>query len=169
MAGIDAARRDRSRDAEGGSGSDGSAPYSRASGPRRPNAFSGGVLVERGHGARDLRLDLARVAAGRLVEDPRGGDGTPHALEPDSVQQQLAGTTSVCGDAQRLELLLGREPRDPGGCGERGDEGGQPARQARVQEIAGDDRVRRVGSASSAARQASTGSPSFDHRRASPR
>ena len=68
----------------------------------------GSVLVERADGPRDLRLDLARVAARRLVEDPRGGDGPPDALEPDAVQQLLAGTTSLCRDAQRLELPLRR-------------------------------------------------------------
>ena len=54
-----------------------------AEGPR------GRVLVERSHGARNLRLDVVRVAARGLVERARCGHRTTDALQADSVQELL--------------------------------------------------------------------------------
>ena len=57
-----------------------------AEGPR------GRVLVERAHGARNLRLDVVRVPARGLVERARCGHRTTDALQADSVQELLTHT-----------------------------------------------------------------------------
>ena len=130
----------------------------------------GSVLVELPDGAGDLRLDVAGVPARRPIEDARRRDRPPDPLEADAVQQLLAKAAVLGGDAERLELAGGRKLRDPGGRGEGGDERREPAREVRVQQVAGDDGVGRVGlRLESCDRQAAVGSPSFAQSRASPR
>ena len=105
----------------------------------------GSVLVELPHGAGDLRLHVAGIPARRPIEDAPRRDGPPDPLQADAVQELLTKPAVLGGDAERLELTRGRKLRDPGGRREGGDERRQPAREVRVQQVAGDDGVGRVG------------------------
>ena len=142
----------------------GSFGYVPESGPRRPNARSGRVLVELPDGTGHLRLDVVRIAPRGPVEDPRGRDRPPDALEADAVEELLAeaacgsprarsasswragGRLVIAGDALNDGMNAGR-PRGSSGCRR------FPATTA----------YGVSGSASSTARHASTGSPSFAH------
>ena len=109
-----------------------------AEGPR------GRVLVERADGASNLRLDVVRVPARSLVERARCGQRTTDTLQADSVQQLPTHTAVPRRRAQRRELASRRQAGDRGGRGERRDERGQATREIGMEEVPGDDRVRRV-------------------------
>ena len=96
------------------------------SGPRRPNARAGRVLVERPDRAGHLRLDVAGRRARGAVEDTGGRHGPADALEPDAVEQKLAERLRARRAAERLQLAAGRECVTPAGAENDGMNAGSP-------------------------------------------
>ncbi len=105
----------------------------------------GRVLVELPDGRRDLRLWVRGCPPRGLLEGLPSRDRSSNALEPDAVQEQLADATALRAPAKRLELAARRKLHDFRRRGERWDEARKTARELRVEEIAGEDRVGRVG------------------------
>ena len=101
---------------------------------------------------------LVELARPRRRPAPRRPSGTPRGLRRTRAPPTPAGRRAGARRrraaararrrarprAQRLELARGRELRQRRRRGERRDERGQPAREVRVEQVPGDDRVRRV-------------------------